>query len=664
MPAEPKPFIDLGPAALGDAAGTAELEWLSTNGLGGYAYGTVSGALQRRWHGLLVAATDPPAGRTLLVPKIEIAAISGGERLELTANQWASGMAAPGLAHLRRVWLDGSILVREWKVGAAILEERVAMARGRNATAVMLSLRGGAEAVELELKCMVNHRPHDRLTAPGAFAPRIERSERGLRVTIDHAQGEGREIHLQVDGGVGAPDGAWYANYALPVEASLGYDSVDAHCCAGVIRLPLAPGESRGFTASTRGEPAGEGRRIIDAAAARDGALVAKAKAANDPRRARLVLSADQFVVERSLPDGTRGTSVIAGYPWFADWSRDALISLPGLLLETGRFDEAASLLRSLARFEKDGLLPNRFPAPGEAWMDNSVDAPLLLALAARRAVDATHDFDLARDLFPTLARIIDAFTRGTRHGIRVDAADGMVIASEPGTQLTWMDAKIGPRVVTPRMGKPVEINSLWCVMLDTLAAWAPRLKRDPAPFTTALAKAQKSFARFILPSGDQLADALDGPEGADASLRPNQLFAIQPFVRLMPEATARAVVARVERELLTPLGLRTLAPGAPGYIGRFGGAVEARDEAYHNGTVWPWLLAPLGCARRCIGLGRIPAEVRDALARQLSRGCLGQIFEVADGDPPQRGGGCAAQAWSVAALLDQGVGEAAGSAP
>ena len=658
MVANAKPLIDLAPSAWPTAQIAAQLEWLSTNALGGYAFGTVSGALQRRWHGFLIAATDPPAGRTMLVSKVEITAIANSERVQMSANQWTSGMQAPGLACLGRVWLDGSIIVREWKIGASILEERMSMARGRNATAITLSLQGGTHAVDLELKCMVNHRPHDQLVKPNAFTPRIQTCERGLHVCIDHASGEGKDIFLQADGATAQPDGEWYADYFLPVEQACGYDCVDAHCCAGILKITIQPGESRGFTASTCSERAGEGARVIAATAARDQSLITLAKAQDNAFRARLVLAADQFIVERPLPNGARGTSIIAGYPWFADWGRDALISLPGLCLETGRFEEAASILRSLARFEKDGLLPNRFPSPGEPWLDNSVDAPLLLAHAARRTVNASGDFTLARDLFPTLVKIFNAFTKGTRHGIRVDPADGLLVATDPGTQLTWMDAKVGAAVITPRMGKPVEINALWCGLLTTLIEWAPQLKQDASPFVAALAKAQKSFARYINANQEQLADTLDSPQGVDHSQRPNQIFAVQPWVRLIPNEVAQKIVARVEKDLLTPYGLRTLEKNSPGYIGRYGGNVQTRDQAYHNGTAWPWLIGPLGCALRTLGNPGRVAEMKQPFQEHLRRGCLGQICEVADGDLPQNTGGCVAQAWSVAALLDQGIGE------
>ena len=660
MTAAADPIVDLGPEAWREPRRSGQLEWLCTNGMGGYACGTVGGLLQRRWHGLLVAATDPPAGRTLLVPKIELFVTIDGREWPLTANEWSGGgVDAPALGHLARFHMVGSVVVRHWRIGGALLEERVAMARGRNATAVLLTLRRGGPA-RVRIKCLVNRRPHDHLVQANAFEAAIAPQSRGLRVDFAGAQGEGSAVHLQADGATGSVDGTWYRDYLMPVERALGYDCVGANLCAGDLAIELKAGESRGFTASTRAEPVGEAARIVAAALRRSKKLVEQAGATGDHLRARLALAADQFIVERALPDGTRGCSVIAGYPWFADWGRDALLSLPGLCLATGRADEAAEILRSLARFQRDGLLPNRFPAPGEAWMDNSVDAPLLLAEAARRTVNATRDWNLARDLWPALQATFDAFTRGTRHGIAVDAADGLLRAAEPGVQLTWMDAKVGDRVVTPRMGKPVEINALWCGLLQVMVDWAPRLKRDASAQAKALARARRSFARFTRPDGTGLLDVLDGPAGDEALVRPNQLFALAGPSPLVAGPLARRIVATVHDRLLTPYGLRTLAPGEPGYRGRFEGPVESRDDAYHMGTTWPWLLGPWAAALRRFGRREDVAFAREPFAHHMREGCVGQICEVADGDAPQRPAGCFAQAWSVAALLDDGVGEEA----
>ncbi len=649
-------IVDLGPEAWHDARQSGQLEWLCTNGIGGYACGTVGGLLQRRWHGLLVAATDPPAGRTLLVPKIELFVTVDGREWSLAANEWGGcDMDAPGLGHLVRMHMAGSVVVRHWRIGSALLEERIAMKRESNTTAVLLTLRRSSSAVKIRIKAMVNRRPHDRLVRANSVPATFASVNHGLRVNFTGTTGEGSELFLQADDCLAVADGTWYSNYLLPVERALGYDCVDAHMCAGDLTVTLKQGESRGFTASTREESNGEAHRIVQACLSRSTELIHAAKAHGDHFRSRLVLAADQFIVRRSLPDGQRGTSVIAGYPWFADWGRDALISLPGLCLATGRANDAADIIRSLARFQRDGLLPNRFPAPDEPWLDNSVDAPLLLAEAARRTVATTHDWDLARDMWPALQNTFDAFIQGTRHGIKVDARDGLLAATEPGTQLTWMDAKVQDRVITPRMGKPVEVNALWCGLLHTMIEWAPKVKQNSSAQVTALDKARTSFARFLRPDGNGLLDVLDGPSGDDASLRPNQLMALCCCTDLVPTSIEERMLDVVQNQLLTPLGLRTLGPHEPGYRGRFEGSVEQRDEAYHMGTAWPWLLGPyLQALRKAKRDSEIAIAVEPFL-HHLRQGCLGQICEVADGDAPQRPAGCFAQAWSVAALLDHG---------
>jgi len=652
------PIVDLGPDQWRDARRSGQLEWLCTNGQGGYACGTVGGLLQRRWHGLLVAATDAPAGRTLLLSKIEMFVKVDGVEWPLTANEWSGGhIEAPALGHLTRFHMNGSVIVRHWRVGSALLEERIAMARGRNTTAVLLTLRRASAPVTIRMKCLVNHRPHDHLIHAGDFQAVITPQPRGLRLQFSGAKGEGSQLHLQADGCTASADGTWYRNYHLPVERALGYDCVDANMCAGDLTITLKAGESRGCTASTQAEPAGEGARIIAANLRRSQKIVEAAKATGDHFRARLALSADQFIVQRKLPDGRNGTSVIAGYPWFADWGRDALISLPGLCLSTGREEDAKSILRSLARFQKDGLLPNRFPAPGEAMMDNSVDAPLLFADAARRTVNATRDWILARDLWPVLQNTFTAFMQGTRHGIAVDAKDGLLRAAEPGVQLTWMDAITGGRVITPRMGKPVEINALWCGLLQTMLDWSVKLRKNAAPQAAALAMAKRSFARFTRADGAGLIDVLDGPEGNEDCLRPNQIFALAGCVPLVNAKLAERILGIVHDRLLTTYGLRTLGANEPGYRGRFQGSVEERDASYHMGTVWPWLLGPYAAALRKYGNEKDIAFIRQPFLHHMREGCLGQISEVADGDAAQRPSGCFAQAWSVAALLDDGVG-------
>jgi 4-alpha-glucanotransferase len=353
------------------------------------------------------------------------------------------------------------------------------------------------------------------------------------------------------------------------------------------------------------------------------------------------------------VPDGR---SVIAGYPWFGDWGRDTMISLPGLCLATGRFDEARLILETFARFVDGGMLPNVFPGAGDTPEYNTVDAALWYVEAWRAYVEATGDDAALRRAFPVLESIAEHYTAGTYYGIAVDPADGLVRAGEPGVQLTWMDARVGDWVVTPRMGKPVEINALWYNALIALAALAERIGESGTAHRLAAEKARAGFARFIRPDGQGLHDVLDGPGGPgdnDASLRPNQVFAVSLPASPLDPAARRAVIAACA-PLVTPYGLRSLAPSDPAYCPVITGPPHQRDGAYHQGTVWAWLLGHWALANWRVGGDASTAQaILAGIEPHLSDAGLGQVSEIFDGDPPHTPRGCPAQAWSVACILE-----------
>ena len=415
------------------------------------------------------------------------------------------------------------------------------------------------------------------------------------------------------------------------------------------------------------------GRESLARERARQAGLLRALPAGEPPWVRHLALAADQFVVRRSLadgpgPTGTAGRTIIAGYPWFGDWGRDTMIALPGLTLSTGRAEIAADVLRTFRRYLDRGMLPNRFPDevdPGAAAPEyNTVDATLWYFHAVHQYLLHTGDLALAEELYPALAEIVDRHRRGTRHAIRVDADDGLLYAGEPGVQLTWMDARVGDRVVTPRIGKPVEVNALWHNALRVMADLADRLgaAEDGARYRAAAEQAADSFRRrFWYPAGGYLHDVIDGPEGEpaadgrryDGRLRPNQIFAVSLPFPLLADDQARAVVDACARRLWTSYGLRSLAPDDPDYVGRYGGGPAERDAGYHRGTVWGWLLGPFATAHYRVY--RDPAATRGILAPlkdHLADAGLGSISEVFDGDPPHLPGGCVAQAWSVAEVL------------
>jgi predicted glycogen debranching enzyme len=367
----------------------------------------------------------------------------------------------------------------------------------------------------------------------------------------------------------------------------------------------------------------------------------------------RLVLAADQFVVDRPLPGGVNGKSIIAGYPWFGDWGRDTMISLPGLTLVTGRPEVAQTILRTYAAYSDQGMLPNRFPDSGEEPEYNTVDATLWYFQAIRAYYEASGDDQLLRELVPVLAEIIDWHQQGTRYNIRVDPADSLLYAGEPGVQLTWMDAKVDEWVVTPRIGKPVEVNALWFNALKTMAHFAKLIGERGEEYEAAAERTRQGFARFWNERRGACYDVLDGPAGDDPALRPNQILAVSLPESPLKAGQQRAVVDLCSRLLLTSHGLRSLAPTEPAYQGHYGGDWRQRDGAYHQGTVWGWLLGPYCLAHlRVYGQPNKALSFLTPLARQLAAAGLGSLGEIFDGDEPFAPRGCYAQAWSVAQTL------------
>jgi len=363
--------------------------------------------------------------------------------------------------------------------------------------------------------------------------------------------------------------------------------------------------------------------------------------------------SGEMTEIRRPLAADPEGMSVIAGYHWFGDWGRDTMIALPGLTLVTGRPEIARRILATFARFVDRGMLPNRFPDAGEALEYNTADATLWYVEAVRAYHEATGDSAFVRELYPTLEAIVTAHRAGTRYGIGEDPADGLLRAGEPGVPLTWMDAKVGDRVVTPRIGKPVEINALWYNALRAMDAFAATAGRPGAPWTALADRVARSFERFWCERTSCCYDVLDGPDGDDAAIRPNQIFAVALPASPLPADRQRRVVEACARHLLTPVGLRSLAPGEPGYRGHYAGGVHERDGAYHQGTVWAWLLGPFALAwRRVFGDAEGARDLLAPLADHLGEYGLGSIAEIFDGEPPHAPGGCIAQAWSVAETL------------
>ncbi|MGZ3310008.1 MAG: amylo-alpha-1,6-glucosidase, partial [Xanthobacteraceae bacterium] len=446
---------------------------------------------------------------------------------------------------------------------------------------------------------------------------------------------------------------------ALPMEAERGLNATDSHLCIGEATIPLVPGKWRGIVASLEPGPSGDLAAALRRRLDHDRTTLSTALAGNPAMRgapewvARLTVAADAFLFARPLPSVPDGQSVIAGYPWFGDWGRDTMISLPGLTLATGRPDVARRILKTFASFVSEGMLPNVFPGAGDHPAYNTADASLWFFEAWRAYVDATGDIAALREVFPVLSDMIEWHRKGTRYGIGVDPADGLLKAGIAGVQLTWMDAKVGDWVVTPRVGKPVEINALWYNALSIMSAFAARLG-EPDRFNPLAEPARRSFARFVRADGEGLYDVIDGPHGDDASIRPNQIFAVSlPHSPLSPQDQA-SVVNVCRRDLFTAFGLRSLAPGSPAYHPGYGGGVLERDGGYHQGPVWGWLLGPFSLATyRVSGDAAAARLLLEGMSDALEDQGLGTIGEIFDGDPPHHPRGAPAQAWSVACTLD-----------
>jgi len=651
--------VQFGREICGDLAAAESREWLVTNGIGGYASCTVAGSQTRRYHGLLVAALQPPVGRTQLVSAIDEIVHYAGTDFSLATDRWASGAVNPqGFLFLEDFHLAGSTPVWTYALADALLEKRVWMPQGENTTYIQYTLVRGSSALEMELKALVNYRDFHSLTHAGDWRMNIAPLESGVKVlAFDGAT----PFYLKSSLATCEPRHEWYLGCFLGEETARGLSDREDRLFAALFRARLEIGSSVVFVATTEANAFLDGETARAERANYEVKLFQDWQAKNEGLREeapswlwQLILAADQFIVKRSLPEEPDGRSIIAGYHWFGDWGRDTMIALPGLTLATGRAGVARQILLAFLRYVDGGMLPNNFPDAGGKPEYNAVDAALWYFESIRQYFEATQDAVTLQKLFPVLAGMIDAHIAGMRYHIHVDPADGLLYAGAPGVQLTWMDAKIGDWVVTPRAGKPVEINALWINALETMAGFARLLAKPSEAYERLSAKAKKSFQKFWNAERNCCFDVVDSPGiGNDAALRPNQIFAVSlPVSPLAPEQQ-KAAVDVCARQLLTSHGLRSLAPGEPGYTGHYGGSPRDRDAAYHQGTVWGWLLGPFALAHYRVYQDREAAlRFLEPLGRQIYSSGLGTVSEIFDGDAPFTPRGCISQAWTVAEVL------------
>jgi predicted glycogen debranching enzyme len=644
--------LTLGRDICGNWDSASRYEWLVTNGLGGYACGTVAGANTRRYHGFLVASLNPPVERMLLVAKVELRVQYRGVETDLSSNEFAGGaVSGQGYIHLESFRIEDGIPAWRYAVADALLEMRIFMAPEANTSYLRLELLRATAPLRVTLKPLITYRDHHS-HGRGAQPFQLDAGPTECRI---QAFPGARPYRLSITQGTFAASPDWYWNFLHRMEAERGLDALEDLLTPGSFAVDLVLQRPVFLTATAEAATPLAGAEVEAALKRAAQPLLASLPKAAPAWIRSLARASDQFIVRRDA-GGSAARSVIAGYPWFTDWGRDTMISLPGLATSLKRYELAAGILRNYARFVDRGMLPNCFPDLGAAPQYNTADATLWMFHALDDYLQVERDPGLLRELFPVLMSIIHAHVDGTRYGIGVDPRDGLLHAGEAGTQLTWMDAKHGDQVFTPRIGKPVEINALWLNALAVAIRLAGRV-RDAGErrFCQALlTRAAASFHRFWNEERGCLFDIIDAEGGgSDARVRPNQILAVSLPHSALSAAEMRAVVETCGRELLTSYGLRTLSPQDPGYIGRYEGDARQRDAAYHMGTVWAWLLGPFVRAHyRVYGDARLSQSLLAPIAEHLHGACLGTVSEIFDGDAPHRARGCFAQAWSVAEIL------------
>jgi predicted glycogen debranching enzyme len=546
------------------------------------------------------------------------------------------------------------------------------MQQGANTTYVRYTLSRATQSLTLTLKVLVNYRDYHSDTHSNGWQMQVEplAGADGQPCVRIIAEPNATPFYLSINRGIATPAHNWHCNFDLAIERHRGLSDSEDHLHAATFEVTLDPGESVVFVASTDPPTNLDGAEALKLRHSQEQNLINlwkldRAKTINHSQDRpawieQLVLAADQFIVDRPLPNTPNGKTIIAGYHWFGDWGRDTMISLPGLTIATGRSKIARSILRTFAKYVDQGMLPNRFPDAGDVPEYNTVDATLWYFEAIRSYYDAIADDDLLEELFPVLADMIDWHCRGTRYNIHLDASDGLLYAGAAGVQLTWMDAKVGDWVVTPRIGKPIEVNALWYCALRSMAKFARQLAKPYKEYEAIADRALIKFPRFWNTDTGYCYDVLDSPDGDDASLRPNQIFAVslpgigaKGYAPLLTNIQQRGVVDTCGRSLLTSYGLRSLAPSHFQYQGHYGGNQFQRDGAYHQGTTWGWLLGSFVMAHLQVYGDRTRArQFLEPMGHHLLAHGLGTCSEIFDGNAPMTPRGCIAQAWTVAEVL------------
>jgi predicted glycogen debranching enzyme len=678
-----KNLIQFTKETLMDLGAAMSREWLETNGLGGFSSSTIIGVNTRRYHGLLTAATKPPVGRMVLLSKLEETLLLDGTRFDLSSNKYPGVIHPQGFQYQTGFRLD-PFPVFTFEVEGIRIDKSVFMVQGENTVVVQYQfikedsprpksrskkkirsteVSSKADRVlKFEIRPLIAFRDYHSLTHENEALNSHVDTEDGLATVQPY--GDLPALNFAHDNCEIDTSGYWYRNFEYAVERERGLDFNEDLFCPCSLTFDLNRLSRVCIIASTerckvrrayqyRAEEKTRRQALARAGLPALAVRPTTASAGTTSLIRSLITAADQFIVSRAS-----GKTIIAGYHWFSDWGRDTMIALPGLTLVTGNPEIAKSILAEFSKHVDQGMLPNRFPDAGEAPEYNTVDASLWFFEAVRSLLQYTNDYEFVRaQVYDTLTDIIAWHVKGTRYNIHVDT-DGLLFAGEPGVQLTWMDAKVDEWVVTPRHGKPVEIQALWYNALCVMEHLAQNLgqKANRKQYQAMAKQARMSFNRlFWNEEAGCLYDVVNG-DTRDASIRPNQILAISLANSLVSKTRAKSILAVAERELLTPRGLRTLSPGDPQYRGRYEGDASARDGAYHQGAVWPWLMGPYitayGKTFGKVAGRKLVTEWLNNFHPHLEEAGLGQVSEIFDGDPPHTPRGCIAQAWSVAELL------------
>jgi predicted glycogen debranching enzyme len=645
-------------SALGGISDSVRFEWLETNGLGGWAGSSLPGCNTRRYHGLLMAAIVPPAERMLLVSKLDECVILNGNRYDLGTNDYGDTISPSGFQWLVSFKKD---LFPEWifEVAGIRLRKTITMVYGENTTLIRYEVLAAPAPFTMELLPLIAARGYHQLQH--AYNNIFWNVEFENGIFHNQPYDGAPDIYISVPGSTFRSVNKWYYHFNYAIEKYRGLDFTEDLFNHGIFTVELKDGDALDLMLSTENPKGKNTSALFEQEKIRKLSII---KGVTGDLLRQLTGAADQFIVKREIPADSDAAipvslkTVIAGYHWFTDWGRDTMISLPGLCLCTGRFEDAKKIIAVFAKSVSMGMLPNRFTDDKQPPEYNNVDGTLWYFNAVYAYLQTANDNNfILREILPVLKDIMEWHFKGTRYHIHVDS-DGLLYAGEQGQQLTWMDARIGNWVVTPRMGKPVEIEALWFNALN-IFAYLLKLNGEPAASKNILGKAEqarKSFEeKFWYAAGNHLIDLIDENGDPDATLRPNQIFAVSLPFHLVEGERARGIFEIVRSKLFTPVGLRSISPDDPKYVGHYGGSPYQRDASYHQGPVWSWLLGPyLEAGMKTYGETFRPEAINiiDQFAGHMNEGCIGNVSEIFDGDAPHHPRGCVAQAWGVAETL------------